>query len=103
VTNQNSGFQGLNKIEASLTVTSGVDPSEAPCTASDFQFTGGGNKWDSHNFAPGADATLTLNPAKDIASLGSYTVPDLDVSMIDSASPQDNCQGATVTVTYTAS
>jgi hypothetical protein len=102
VTNNSAGFQGLNTITAHISVVTGTSfTTENPCTAADFQFTAGGGKWSNSN--PGDDSTITFSPAKDIASNGTYNVPQLKISMIDSGSPQDNCQAAALSVTYTAS
>jgi hypothetical protein len=98
-----SGYQNLNEIDASI---SGVTPLTGKdfaddglpnCTTSDFQFNSPSATWTG-----AGTQSATIKPNKDLAPGASYNISDLNVAMVDSGKDQDNCQGATVTVTFNA-
>lgn len=98
VTNPSAGQQNLNKVVVSIaTATGGTWSSQAnlskpACTASDFSVGGQpvGSSWTdtslAQNFAAGASHSATVT-----------------VQMIDSRANQDNCQGVTVPLYFSAS
>jgi hypothetical protein len=95
-----SGNQELNKIVATISgvTTSAAFPSEAACATTDFQFNSPTTTWTGTG-----TQTATILPAQDLAAGGSYTISDLNVVLVDNSTAQDNCQGQTVTVTFSAS
>jgi len=94
-----SGYQNLNKIVATISVTSsGTYPLEAACTPSDFQFYSPTSTWSGSG-----TQTARILPADTLAPGAKYNIGDLDVTLVDNGAPQDNCQGQTVTVSFAAS
>jgi hypothetical protein len=104
VTNQaTSGYQNLGEIDATI---SGVTPltghdktdnGEPDCTTSDFQFNSPSSSWTGSG-----TQSATIKPGKDLAPGGVYNISDLNVAMVDNGADQNNCQNATVTVTFQA-
>jgi len=98
--NAASGYQELNNITATISSvsTSGAYSGEDACTVADFQFNSPTATWSGSG-----TQTASINPADNLAPGASYNISDLNVVMVDDGTPQDNCQGATVTVTFAAS
>ena len=98
----NPANQKLNQIVATISgVTSGSNPlysSEAACSTSDFQFNSPTATWTGSG-----TQTATILPNVDLTPGASYSISDLNVTMVDHSAAQDNCQGQTVTVTFNAS
>jgi hypothetical protein len=110
VTNAGDGNQQLNQIVATIeapTLDELIQDELLPdCTAADFALSSVSD-WDVA--LNGLSATLTVN--QDIVPDGTYDWSDLSVSMIDrqdgdpgdGAGNQNNCQNATVNLTFDAS
>lgn len=101
VTNSSANAnEELNEVDASISVTNTSPlpyPTEAACSASDFAFYSDNGSWSGS----GTDAASIL-PAIDETPGGVYDVSHLSLGMVDNGAPQDNCQGQTVTVTFSA-
>ena len=123
------GHQGLNNLEVQITSVSenspgtGFDTSESadPCTTAMYELATTNSGWALSTVANTDDtANFAISTASDIAP-GDYAVTSgtgaptdngttgnalpsgLTIKMLNNGSPQDRCQGATVTVTVTAS
>ncbi len=97
-----SGYQNLGEVDATIsgvTPLSGHNSSDGNpnCTTSDFQFNSPGASWSGSG-----TQSASILPADDLAPGASYPISDLNVVMVDHGANQDNCQGATVTVTFQA-
>jgi allophanate hydrolase subunit 2 len=98
VTNPSKGQQNLNKVVISVATSTGgawssqADASKPACTASDFSVGGQsvGSAW--------TDTSL----AQDFAANASHSAT-VTVQMIDNGKNQDNCQGVTVPLYFSAS
>lgn len=101
VKNPGTGKQSLHQIVATIEAPTsvGTDNTIPDCTASDFSFSSPSSSWTLTN----SGQTATITPDDDLAPNASYTMSDLSIAMVDSGSNQDNCQGATVNITYDAS
>jgi hypothetical protein len=101
VTNSGSGTQHLNTLTATIaapTVAAGAptgDPAH-PCSAADFTLSS--TTW----AVDGTGQTATLSVGADLAPNGIYSWSGLNISMVNAAYNQDNCQGATARITFTA-
>jgi hypothetical protein len=101
VTNGGSGTQHLNTLTATIaapTVAAGAptgDPAH-PCSAADFTLSSA--TWSVA--ANGQSATLTVGT--DLAPNNTFTWSGLSISMLNAVYNQDNCQGATANITFTA-
>ena len=98
VTNPSAGNQSLNKVVISVaTSTGGVWTAQAnalkpACTASDFSVEG----------QPVGSAWTDLSLAQDFLAGASHSA-SVTVEMIDNGANQDNCQGVTVPLYFSAS
>lgn len=100
VQNDGTGYQQLNQIVATI-----VDTSDVGCTAANFKFVSPGSTWTldvtktvaTANLASGAALPDNLGPA------ANHAFGDLSIAMVDTLVSQDDCQGATVNITYDAS
>jgi hypothetical protein len=98
VTNPGSGNENLNKVVISVATSTGgtwssqADPSKPACTASDFSVGGqsAGQAW--------TDTSLAQDFGAGASHSGTVTV-----QMIDDGANQDNCQGVTVPLYFSAS
>lgn len=98
VTNPSNGSQNLNKVVISVAKSDGsawssqTDASKPACTASDFSVGG----------QPVGSAWTDTSQKGDYATKASKT-GTVTVQMIDNGANQDNCQGVTVPLYFSAS
>jgi hypothetical protein len=108
VTNGGSAAQQLNQVGAVIQAPSdtGSDGLKPACTAADFALSTLGTDW-----VIDTATTTHLLVNQEIAAAGHYDWTGLNVAMVnrsdtspgDGLGNQDNCQGATVNVKFTAS
>lgn len=102
VTNNGSGNQLLSQLVATIGAPTGTgtDGTIPACTAADFALSSDDSSWTITN--GGLTATLP-NIADDLAPTATHVATHLSVSMVNAATNQDNCQGATVNLSVAAS
>jgi hypothetical protein len=106
VTNVGDPNQKLHKLVATIDAPTGMaallaDSDQVACSAADFALskTTAGSGWVIA--ADGLSATQTIN--QDLLPTGTYDWSGLSVSMRDLNQNQDNCQSATVNLSFDAS
>jgi hypothetical protein len=92
VTNPSAGSQNLNQVVVSIATANGAAWSSGKCTASDFSVEG----------QPVGQSWADTRAAGDMTA-GSSKSENVTVEMIDSAQNQDDCQGVTVPLYFSAS
>lgn len=100
VTNGSSGHQQVNKLTANITA---VTPTGSnTCAASNFSlYSSNSGVWDVAS--DGQSATSTTGLPNDLAGGASLNFGGLGVYLVDLNADQNGCQGATVSLTVTAS
>jgi hypothetical protein len=99
VVNPGTGNENLHQIVATIEAPTNLQGDVPACTASDFSFFSPTSSWTISN---GGD-TATITPDDDLASNAEYDMTDLSIGMVDNSANQDDCQGATVNISYAAS
>jgi hypothetical protein len=94
VKNVGSGNQQLNKVEISVANAGGTAWSSGACSANDFSVDGQ---------TAGATATDTYGLVADDLAPNATQDGSITLQMVDSNSPQDDCQGVTVPLYVSAS
>jgi hypothetical protein len=108
VTNKSTGHQQVSQLKAAIT---GVDSAHASnCAATNFELYSHGGTWTvaSDGQSATTDSTNTAGattPAlsDDMAGGDTLSYGDIAVYLADQSADQDGCQGATVSLTVTAS
>lgn len=108
VTNQSTGHQQVSKLEADIT---GVTPiGSNTCAATNFILYSPSGAWTVASDGQSAtttdstgEGTGTVYLPANLAGGDSFSYNDIAVYLSDSGSNQDGCQGATVSLTVTAS
>lgn len=89
--NGNTGAARVHQVSATISSVTGPNVSVAPaCTAADYQLNG---------FPYTVDAEVAAGTG--VGSWGT-TAPITSIQMLDSATNQDSCKGATVHLSYTS-
>jgi hypothetical protein len=95
VTNPGHGNQKLNQVVISIPSTWTVAGTQGGCNASDFSLNGA-----AHSYATGNTVT---DPYGNDLTAGASTGGAVTVEMIDNGSTQNDCQNATVPLSFSAS
>jgi hypothetical protein len=106
VKNNSSGRQDVTGLKAQITGVTGGSNTPNACTTGDFSLYSPGGNWSVA--ADGQSATTTnggtgASLPSDMQGGATLSYNDIAVYMVDKASNQNGCQGATVNLSVTAS